>query len=185
MPETYYCHKCKRTVSATQQPDGSYQCSQCHDYFVEIRDEPDVPPVNNPPPQNINGNTFVFQPNIVRLPNGTVTMSFQTSSGHINMDHIGQLLSMILTGFDRPAPVQHTSRRFIRNLVHRHPTDAELESTPTCPICENDITKEDEIVSLPCNHLFHPNCIVPWIEDHNTCPTCRAQLPLSDGEEEG
>ena len=54
------------------------------------------------PPPNVNGNPFMFQPNIVRLPNGTVTMSFQTSNGQINMDHIGQLLSMILTGFDRP-----------------------------------------------------------------------------------
>ena len=60
------------------------------------------------PPQNINGNTFVFQPNIVRLPNGTVTMSFQTSNGHINMDHIGQLLSMILTGFDRPVSYSYS-----------------------------------------------------------------------------
>lgn len=54
------------------------------------------------PPPNVNGNPFIFQPNIIRLPNGTVTMSFQTSNGQINMDNIGQLLSMILTGFDRP-----------------------------------------------------------------------------------
>lgn len=40
-----------------------------------------------------------------------------------------------------------------------------IESSPACPICENDITRDDEIVALPCNHLFHPNCIVPWIED--------------------
>ena len=62
-------------------------------------------------------------------------------------------------------------------MVHRHPTARELgwhfdvlltnsfiESSPECAVCENDLTKDDMIVCLPCKHLFHPNCIIPWIK---------------------
>ena len=62
-------------------------------------------------------------------------------------------------------------------MVHRHPTARELgsylsmysvglfvESSPECAVCESDLTKDDTIVCLPCKHLFHPNCIIPWIK---------------------
>jgi E3 ubiquitin-protein ligase RNF115/126 len=30
---------------------------------------------------------------------------------------------------------------------------------------------------LPCNHLFHCGCIVPWLEAHSqACPMCNAKL---------
>lgn len=41
----------------------------------------------------------------------------------------------------------------------------DVGTSPVCAVCENDIVKEDEIVCLPCNHLFHPDCILPWIEN--------------------
>eukprot|EP01050_Picozoa_sp_SAG11_P026851 SAG11_NODE_6583_length_1284_cov_1.345148_1_plen_64_part_10 len=36
----------------------------------------------------------------------------------------------------------------------------------------------DTYTEMPCAHRYHTKCILPWLSDHNTCPTCRAALPL-------
>jgi hypothetical protein len=27
-----------------------------------------------------------------------------------------------------------------------------------------------------CGHIFHPMCLITWLEDHSTCPMCRDKL---------
>lgn len=33
-----------------------------------------------------------------------------------------------------------------------------------CPVCKDDYSVEESVRQLPCNHLFHNDCIVPWLE---------------------
>uniref|UniRef100_A0A7N2LGX0 RING-type domain-containing protein n=1 Tax=Quercus lobata TaxID=97700 RepID=A0A7N2LGX0_QUELO len=43
-----------------------------------------------------------------------------------------------------------------------------------CSICLVDYKETDMLRLLPhCSHLFHQNCIDPWIRLHPTCPVCR------------
>lgn len=51
-------------------------------------------------------------------------------------------------------------------------------------MCFDAFTEEDKIYKLPCDHLFHADCIMPWLENHNTCPTCRKELPTDDLDHE-
>ncbi|KAL0482374.1 E3 ubiquitin-protein ligase RING [Acrasis kona] len=53
-----------------------------------------------------------------------------------------------------------------------------------CSVCIEDYSINEELTQLPCEHIFHKDCIVPWIQEHNTCPTCRYELPLQEPEEE-
>lgn len=46
---------------------------------------------------------------------------------------------------------------------------------PTCPICLDDFVHgETTVRELPCNHIFHPECIDPFLRDNSSlCPMCK------------
>ncbi|EHA8586750.1 RING-H2 finger protein ATL70-like [Cocos nucifera] len=52
----------------------------------------------------------------------------------------------------------------------------EKETTGSCcTICLADYKDTDMLRGLPdCSHMFHVNCIDPWLRLHPTCPVCRA-----------
>ena len=53
-----------------------------------------------------------------------------------------------------------------------------------CSVCKEEFKKNDKVYKLPCDHLFHPDCITPWLKQHNSCPTCRFELPTDDKDYE-
>ena len=55
---------------------------------------------------------------------------------------------------------------------------------PTCSICLMEVTEGQDTILVPCGHMFHDECIVKWLELHNSCPVCRFELPTDDPEYE-
>ncbi|KAH7513056.1 hypothetical protein FEM48_Zijuj12G0155800 [Ziziphus jujuba var. spinosa] len=49
-----------------------------------------------------------------------------------------------------------------------------------CAVCKEEMKKGRDVCELPCQHLFHWMCILPWLRKKNTCPCCRFQLPTDD-----
>ena len=54
----------------------------------------------------------------------------------------------------------------------------------SCAVCICDFEECDELIRLPCGHVFHKDCVSTWLNEHNTCPTCRYELPTEDIEKE-
>lgn len=49
-------------------------------------------------------------------------------------------------------------------------------SQPGCPICSENFVVANDETQLPCGHLFHKGCIIPWLETKQNCPVCRHEL---------
>ncbi|KAL5213426.1 hypothetical protein ABZP36_024273 [Zizania latifolia] len=53
-----------------------------------------------------------------------------------------------------------------------------------CAVCKDGIKSAERARRLPCAHLYHDGCILPWLAIRNTCPLCRHELPTDDPEYE-
>lgn len=46
-----------------------------------------------------------------------------------------------------------------------------------CNICLGDIIKDQEIIKLNCEHIYHDACIMEYVKNYNyKCPTCRKEI---------
>ncbi|XP_052402242.1 RING finger protein 150 [Carassius gibelio] len=55
--------------------------------------------------------------------------------------------------------------------------DKETESDfDNCAVCIEDYKPNDVVRILPCGHVFHKNCVDPWLQDHRTCPMCKMNI---------
>ncbi|CAL4885133.1 unnamed protein product [Urochloa decumbens] len=53
-----------------------------------------------------------------------------------------------------------------------------------CAVCKDGVEPGERARRLPCAHLYHDGCILPWLAIRNTCPLCRHELPTDDAEYE-
>lgn len=58
------------------------------------------------------------------------------------------------------------------------------QETIVCAICKDTVNVGETATKLPCGHVYHGDCIVPWLDSRNTCPVCRFELPTDDPEYE-
>lgn len=53
-----------------------------------------------------------------------------------------------------------------------------------CAICKDAVELDKPAKQLPCLHVYHSECILPWLTARNSCPVCRYELPTDDPDYE-
>lgn len=103
------------------------------------------------------------------------TMSeFLLGSG---FDRLLEQFSQIeINGFGR-AENPPASKAAIESMATIEITEAEVEAETHCAVCKEAFELGTEAREMPCKHLYHSDCILPWLSMRNSCPVCRHELP--------
>ncbi|ELU01969.1 hypothetical protein CAPTEDRAFT_165151 [Capitella teleta] len=67
----------------------------------------------------------------------------------------------------------------IESLPSIQVSQKDIDVNLQCSVCFEDFKLDESVKQLPCQHIYHSPCIVPWLQRHGTCPVCRKNL---DGE---
>lgn len=98
------------------------------------------------------------------------------------------------SGFDRLLDqLSQIEINGVGRCEHPPASKAAVESMPTieiatghvaadshCTVCMEPFELGSEAREMPCKHIYHPNCILPWLSMRNSCPVCRFELPAAD-----
>ncbi|XP_075514970.1 uncharacterized protein LOC142549930 isoform X2 [Primulina tabacum] len=60
----------------------------------------------------------------------------------------------------------------------------EISRVVSCAVCMDEFAVGEKLRRMPCFHLYHGECIFPWLHGRNTCPVCRYELPTDDADYE-
>lgn len=68
--------------------------------------------------------------------------------------------------------------------VNLNPIVLKEEKEEECHLCLENMRVGEEVMILPCQHLFHSQCVNELIiHQHITCPLCRKSIPIEKSEE--
>ncbi|KAI6047881.1 hypothetical protein EDC04DRAFT_3051288 [Pisolithus marmoratus] len=103
---------------------------------------------------------------------------------------LDQIMTQIMENSSAGRPVPATEE-----IIIKLPREILTEGCPLlqkdCAVCKEQFNLHPEndgdliVVTLPCDHPFHQDCILPWLKSSGTCPVCRYQLVPQPGGNPG
>uniref|UniRef100_A0A0X3P4M6 RING-type E3 ubiquitin transferase n=2 Tax=Schistocephalus solidus TaxID=70667 RepID=A0A0X3P4M6_SCHSO len=176
---THFCHICNERINATFQ-ESNPTCPRCHQGFVEELDSSDVSrETTGLSPLDLIPNLMEFIPAFMNavIEDGSLANNRESA---IPVD--GPLLPFLMLlnrnlALNGPPPADATA---LSRLPKRTLTSENIVKSESCPICFDDYAAGEVVITLPCEHFFHENCITRWLKEHGTCPICRKNLAGHD-----
>eukprot|EP00730_Choanoeca_flexa_P017094 TRINITY_DN8188_c0_g1_i3.p1 TRINITY_DN8188_c0_g1~~TRINITY_DN8188_c0_g1_i3.p1 ORF type:complete len:202 (+),score=25.94 TRINITY_DN8188_c0_g1_i3:159-764(+) len=191
----FWCHKCSAPVHLAN-PDQDFSCPNCTDSFLETY----TPPEEDPPEfrraqafaESPLGALFSGAGEARREPGGLLgaMLRLAIDPGQGEEDEDGNSRERRLMNHGRAIQQMLEQLRQLaemRGMEHEDQAPEDLyENMPDvtiaegdepcgreCPVCQETFVQGDECKQLPCSHVFHNDCIQPWLQMKTTCPLCR------------
>jgi len=102
--------------------------------------------------------------------NITINKITQLTKKYIKENKLPDTFILELTGDHR---LQNKLNKLYKNLLKRKQIGGAGKNgkdKDLCPICTDPLI--DDLMKLPCRHIFHTGCIEEWFERSNRCPLC-------------
>ena len=204
----YWCHLCKKEFSHIYENDD-IKCTFCGKTFCEIIENEDTSnsshPINFEPfilnnsnsqnnlnnSQNENGGNHRHNINTLNRR----AENLRNRANHIvelltnyifiqnNNDNIDNIISHIMLHDTNKYGNPPAAKKAIENLKKYKINEEKIKEfgfENSCAVCKDEFNIGEECLSMPCNHNFHKDCIIPWLNERNSCPVCRYELPTDD-----
>lgn len=117
-------------------------------------------------------------------------------------DIISQLMEQT-QGSNAPPPAEEDVIKGLERFTLKDKERISKAKNTDCPTCTDDFLastgeqesakaqetgeddkQQEELMSMPCGHIYHEDCLVPWLRLHGTCPVCRISIakPSESGQ---
>ena len=198
----YWCHLCKKEFPHEEE-NIDVKCSFCNETFCEIIENEDMSnpahpshfepfDINNTNSSNNNNNSQVSLnnlPNLRKIVNilrmidtinflDTFTNSRQNPNDNLD-DIINHLMQNDPNKYGNPPAAKQAVEKLKKCKINEEKIK-EFGIENSCAVCKDEFNIGEECLSMPCNHYFHINCLIPWLNERNSCPICRYELPTDD-----
>lgn len=95
---------------------------------------------------------------------------------------LDQLAQIEINGFGRPENPP-ASKSAIESMPTIQIVSTHINSDSHCAVCKEAFVLGSEAREMPCKHIYHPDCILPWLSLRNSCPVCRHELPAESTDD--
>ncbi|KAL3841127.1 hypothetical protein ACJIZ3_025718 [Penstemon smallii] len=121
----------------------------------------------------------------VRMPGGggfleflNETLGFRPQNGgdYFVGPGVEEFLEQVTRNNDHRVPPQASTTASINALKTVKISKKHVRSDSTCAVCKENFELGSQVRKLPCKHLYHSDCILPWLEQRNSCPVCRQEI---------
>ena len=174
----YWCYNCSRSFAKIFIEGQALECPLCHSSMLE-----EVTKSSLSPPQS-------YIPFNSSIPQERIVLSERTNSYFEDLitldyenDEIERIVNYLLLHDQNKYGSPPASKEIVNKLKEETITKV-LGSENVCSVCKAEFEVGNVILTLPCKHYFHKECISPWLTAHNSCPSCRFELPTDDEDYE-
>ncbi|CAM0958463.1 unnamed protein product [Alopecurus aequalis] len=91
---------------------------------------------------------------------------------------LGQLAQIEAGGLTRARETPPASKAAVESMPTVAIAAAHVGADCHCAVCKEAFELGAEAREMPCGHIYHEDCILPWLQLRNSCPVCRHEMPV-------
>ena len=165
----FFCHNCRRNF--LRPSAENLTCPNCNSSFVEEVEQP----------FRRRGQYHLSEDQARRWSSAAALLQLLENQ-------LREELHLLQANYDESEKKPKFTKLMRESLRNVYVDVEKIVSQPGCPVCSEDYTVGDNVTQLPCGHIYHNACVMPWLESKLTCPICRYELvnvvpPVSDLQE--